>query len=143
MDESSKAQFAREVDFLRSLKHANLVHFYGTGVYEDATPFILLEFVERGSLRSVLDGEDELDWPLRVRFALDIARGMRHLHSRTPPLLHRDLKSENCLVDAKWTVKVGRDCASGVWLSVFHSGVRLWVKSACDSGGCDTADSSA
>lgn len=39
--------------------------------------------------------------------ALDIARGMNYLHHCNPPIIHRDLKSSNLLVDKNWTVKVG------------------------------------
>ncbi|KAF9619788.1 hypothetical protein IFM89_009310 [Coptis chinensis] len=39
--------------------------------------------------------------------ALDIARGMNYLHRCKPPVIHRDLKSSNLLVDKNWTVKVG------------------------------------
>ncbi len=38
--------------------------------------------------------------------ATDAAAGMAHLHQRSPPILHRDLKSPNLLVDAAWRVKV-------------------------------------
>lgn len=42
----------------------------------------------------------------RVRMAMDIARGMNYLHSCRPPVIHRDLKSPNLLVDKDFTVKV-------------------------------------
>ena len=39
--------------------------------------------------------------------ALDAAKGMLYLHSRAPPIAHRDLKSATRLIDSRWHVKVG------------------------------------
>jgi serine/threonine protein kinase len=39
--------------------------------------------------------------------AMGVARGMLYLHSRNPPIIHRDLKTPNLLVDQNWVVKVG------------------------------------
>lgn len=47
-----------------------------------------------------------LDFNMLRRFALDAARGMWYLHSRKPPIIHRDLKTANLLVDADYRVKV-------------------------------------
>ena len=48
-----------------------------------------------------------LDWPKRLNMAMDAAKGMLHLHLCDPPIIHRDLKSPNLLVDKHWRVKVG------------------------------------
>ena len=47
-----------------------------------------------------------LDVRRKLLMALDIARGMNYLHSCRPPIVHRDLKSPNLLVDKDFTVKV-------------------------------------
>lgn len=43
----------------------------------------------------------------RLSMVLDAAKGMMYLHSSEPPVIHRDLKSPNLLVDKHWKVKVG------------------------------------
>lgn len=61
----------------------------------------------RGSLRSLLDDTSvELSVELRIKMALDASEGMQFLHSHNPPLVHRDLKSQNLLVSEGWTCKV-------------------------------------
>ncbi|PWA41625.1 serine/threonine-protein kinase, active site protein [Artemisia annua] len=61
-----------------------------------------------GSLFRLLQrNTTKLDWRRRVHMAMDIARGMNYLHHCHPPIIHRDLKSSNLLVDKNWNVKVG------------------------------------
>ena len=52
-----------------------------------------------------------LSIPLRLRMAIDVAEGMAYLHSRNPPIIHRDLKSHNLFVqelsDGQFAVKIG------------------------------------
>ena len=71
------------------------------------------EFCSRGSLCDVLRAASQneaaaaaLTWPRRLGLALDAARGMLALHTHSPPIVHRDLKSPNLLVDAAWRCKV-------------------------------------
>eukprot|EP01018_Ginkgo_biloba_P004268 Gb_23974 [translate_table: standard] len=67
-----------------------------------------LGFISSGSLFRILHKNTQgLDLRRRLRMALDVARGMNYLHHRNPPIIHRDLKSSNLLVDKNWTVKVG------------------------------------
>lgn len=48
----------------------------------------------------------QLDLPKRVEFAMDVARGMACLHAQRPIIIHRDLKTANLLVSARFEVKV-------------------------------------
>jgi serine/threonine protein kinase len=78
-------------------------------------PCVVTEYCARGSLNDVLKRartstslRGHLDWSRRLHMALDAAKGMLYLHSCTPAVIHRDLKSANLLVDKHWRVKVGR-----------------------------------
>jgi serine/threonine protein kinase len=51
-------------------------------------------------LQARRDKGEQVAWALRLRIARDIAEGMKFLHSATPPIIHRDLKSPNVLVPA-------------------------------------------
>ncbi|XP_065180633.1 uncharacterized protein LOC135811333 [Sycon ciliatum] len=101
--------FLEEAETLRSLCHPNIVLFLGAGQdTADKCPFLVMEYLRRGSLYDNLHNpEVQLEQEDMLRFALDIARGMRYLHSSNPPQIHRDLKSPNLLVSDKWVVKIG------------------------------------
>jgi serine/threonine-protein kinase CTR1 len=67
------------------------------------------EYLSRGSLYRLLHksgAREQLDERRRLSMAYDVAKGMNYLHNRNPPIVHRDLKSPNLLVDKKYTVKV-------------------------------------
>jgi serine/threonine protein kinase len=66
----------------------------------------------KGSLHSFLRSpQGKLVWPAHARMALGGARGMEFLHSAKPPVIHRDLKSHNFLVDDQMQLRV---CDFGV-----------------------------
>lgn len=100
--------FDREMEIMRSLRHPNIVLFIGGGErHTDRSPFIVVEFLARGSLGGILRNKSlELSFERRIKFSLDAARGMAFLHGRRPPRIHRDLKSDNLLVSESWLVKV-------------------------------------
>ncbi|XP_061345911.1 probable serine/threonine-protein kinase SIS8 isoform X2 [Gastrolobium bilobum] len=99
--------FRQEVSVMKRLRHPNILLFMGA-VTSPQRLCIVTEFLPRGSLLRLLQrNTSKLDWRRRVHIALDIARGVNYLHHCNPPIIHRDLKSSNLLVDRNWSVKVG------------------------------------
>ncbi|QCD91636.1 Protein kinase [Vigna unguiculata] len=98
---------AVKIDIMKRLRHPNVLLFMGA-VYSQERLAIVTELLPRGSLfKNLHRNKQTLDIRRRLRMALDVARGMNYLHHRNPPIVHRDLKSSNLLVDKNWTVKVG------------------------------------
>jgi serine/threonine protein kinase len=105
-DELGAEDFRKECETLQSIKHPNLLVFFGAGTTADGKAFMVTEFMSGGSLRRVLhDPLTTIDWLVRVRIAQQIAAGMRHLHSLS--IVHRDLKSDNVLLNGELHAKVG------------------------------------
>lgn len=101
-------EFMREVAIMKRTRHPNVVLFMGV-VTKRPNFSIVTEYLPRGSLFRLLHRpgmRELLDERRRVRMALDVARGLNYLHRLNPPIVHRDLKSPNLLVDKTWTVKV-------------------------------------
>uniref|UniRef100_A0A0R0LEA9 non-specific serine/threonine protein kinase n=1 Tax=Glycine max TaxID=3847 RepID=A0A0R0LEA9_SOYBN len=105
--EETLQDYRKEIDIMKRLRHPNVLLFMGA-VYSQERLAIVTELLPRGSLFKNLHRNNQtLDIRRRLRMALDVARGMNYLHHRNPPIVHRDLKSSNLLVDKNWTVKVG------------------------------------
>ncbi|KAJ4950393.1 hypothetical protein NE237_027225 [Protea cynaroides] len=99
--------YKKEIGIMQRLRHPNVLLFMGA-VYLPEQLAIVTEFLPRGSLFKTLHRNNfSLNMRRRLRMALDVARGMNYLHNRNPPIVHRDLKTSNLLVDKNWTVKVG------------------------------------
>lgn len=66
----------------------------------------MFEHCSRGSLQDVLMMDEiKLDWSFRLSLLTDMVRGMKYLHS-SPLRVHGSLSSRNCVVDARWVLKL-------------------------------------
>jgi serine/threonine protein kinase len=109
IDEEALVRFREEISLMIRLRHPNVVQLVGA-CWEKRCIGILLELMEYGSMSTgVLQNDSiNLKWhrPL-LAMVQDICRGMCYLHSNDPPILHRDLKGDNCFVNQSLVVKVG------------------------------------
>ncbi|KAH6791257.1 Protein kinase superfamily protein [Perilla frutescens var. frutescens] len=101
-------EFQTEVSLLARLHHRNLVNLVGYCV-EKGQRMLVYEYMSNGSLENLLynDEKQVLTWEDRLQIALDISHGIEYLHDgAVPPVIHRDLKSANILLDRFMRAKV-------------------------------------
>eukprot|EP00039_Didymoeca_costata_P017234 m.317537 g.317537 ORF g.317537 m.317537 type:complete len:471 (+) comp16509_c1_seq6:2973-4385(+) len=98
-------QFMEEAETMAKLRHPNIIQFYGAGESPDHKPFIVMEVMDRGTLYDLLQTSfKDLDWVKKLKFCKEISAGMAYLHDKN--IIHRDLKSENVLIDSTFSAKV-------------------------------------
>ncbi|XP_058056050.1 uncharacterized protein LOC131207454 [Anopheles bellator] len=87
------------------LRHENINPLIGW-LNEPARTALVFEHCSRGSLQDVLIMDEiKLDWSFRLSLLTDLVRGMRYLHA-SPLRVHGSLSSRNCVVDARWVLKI-------------------------------------
>lgn len=100
-----------EAGIMACLRHPKILQLYGCSLTMQAI-WIVSELCSRGSLRMLLnDRRINLNLAKKISLCLDVADGMHYLHTRSPPLIHRDLKSHNVFVaepsPGKYVAKIG------------------------------------
>ncbi|KAK7364992.1 hypothetical protein VNO80_13742 [Phaseolus coccineus] len=100
-------EFQTEVFLLGRLHHRNLVNLVGYCV-DKGQRILVYQYMSHGSLANLLYGEEKgLSWDERLQIVLDISHGIEYLHEGAiPPVIHRDLKSANILLDHSMRAKV-------------------------------------
>jgi len=102
MSDRASINLNRELTILRKVKHPNLVRFIG--VYDvDTRPKIVTEFCNGGTAYDLLHEGGLLTWDQKLKILLDVSSAMAYLHSVEPPIVHRDLKSLNLLLQNEVT----------------------------------------
>lgn len=90
---------------LHGMRHENINPFIGFLSDPNRTAMVF-EHCSRGSLQDVLIMDEiKLDWSFRLSLLTDLVRGMRYLHT-SPLRVHGSLTSRNCVVDARWVLKI-------------------------------------
>ncbi|KAJ9176148.1 hypothetical protein P3X46_011491 [Hevea brasiliensis] len=101
-------EWKAEVNLLGSLSHPNLVQLLGY-CHEDGKFILIYEFMKKGSLNRYLFGKrsvQRLPWDTRLKVAIGTARGLDYLHSLEKPIIYRDFKSSNILLDEFYDAKI-------------------------------------
>ncbi|XAR65944.1 Non-specific serine/threonine protein kinase [Bertholletia excelsa] len=112
--QEKESAFESEIAFLSRLHHKHLVRL--VGYCEDRDERLLVyEYMKNGALHDHLHSKDNVEksssfinsWKMRIKIALDAARGIEYLHNyAVPQIIHRDIKSSNILLDSNWTARV-------------------------------------
>ncbi|XP_059446603.1 MDIS1-interacting receptor like kinase 2-like [Corylus avellana] len=94
--------FTSEITALTEVRHQNIVKLHGFCSHARYS-YLVYEFLEGGSLRKILSNEVkamELDWIRRVKVVRGVARALSYMHHDcSPPVIHRDISSNNILLD--------------------------------------------
>ncbi|CAM8960415.1 hypothetical protein QQ045_005681 [Rhodiola kirilowii] len=99
-------EWVAEVDFLGQLHHPNLVKLIGYCI-EDDQRLLVYEFMTRGSLENHLFRRTiPLPWSNRIKIALGAAKGLAFLHGGLEPVIYRDFKTSNILLDLEYNAKL-------------------------------------
>ncbi|XP_052289043.1 wall-associated receptor kinase 2-like isoform X6 [Citrus sinensis] len=112
VDHKKNDEFINELVVVSQINNRNVVRLLGCCL-ETQVPLLVYEFVGNGTLFEHIHEKDKgkatnnLSWEVRLKIAAETAGALSYLHSETNvPIIHRDVKSANILLDEKYTAKI-------------------------------------
>ncbi|KAF8403759.1 hypothetical protein HHK36_011864 [Tetracentron sinense] len=103
----STNEVENEIDILSKIQNPRLVNLLGF-TNDSRDRLLVVEFMSNGTLYDVLHSNPRPpNWGRRIRLALQTAKAMDTLHSSIPPVIHRDIKSANVLIDRNFNARLG------------------------------------
>uniref|UniRef100_A0A7S2LZJ5 Protein kinase domain-containing protein n=1 Tax=Zooxanthella nutricula TaxID=1333877 RepID=A0A7S2LZJ5_9DINO len=104
-DRRFRARLEAELDICKGLRHPNIISYLGHD-YQDNTLYIYLEYAPGGSIATILSEFGAMGDPLLQTATKGLLEGLNYLHTREPPVVHRDIKGANILVDLSFCMKL-------------------------------------
>lgn len=104
---TNNRDFEMELEILCKIRHCNIVNLLGYCA-EMGERLLVYEYMPHGTLYDHLHGGlSPLNWSLRLKIAMQAAKGLEYLHKELfPPIVHKDLKSSNILLDSEWGARI-------------------------------------
>lgn len=106
---TAASKFVSECKIMAKIRHPNIVQFLGLCFFLDYRDqqqlFLVLEKLN-GNLCDYLDNHLNVELSVKCSVLLDVSRGLVHLHSHDPPIIHRDLTTRNILLTASLQAKI-------------------------------------